>query len=77
MDETKKVYCSYLLRIWVEPGDGDQWRFSLEDTRTGNRKGFASFIKMVTYLAELTVDQEKRSSEQHLLENENPTEEEM
>ena len=76
MDESKNVYCSYLLRIWVEPGDGDQWRFSLEETRTGKRKGFASFAKMVAYLAELTVDQEKRLCELHQSGKGNPIEEE-
>ena len=59
MDESKNVYCSYLLRIWVEPGDGDQWRFSLEDTRTGKRQGFANLLNMVTYLNNLMINEEK------------------
>jgi hypothetical protein len=54
MDDNKKVYCSYLLRIWIEPTDGEKWRFSLEDTRTGKRQGFASLVKMMFFLNELT-----------------------
>ena len=54
MKEKHEIYCSFLLRIWLEPVDGDQWRYSLEDTRTGKRRGFASLEKMARYLAELT-----------------------
>ena len=54
MDETKNVYCSFMLRIWIEPNDGDQWRFSLEDTRTGKRQGFANLLKMRKFLEDLT-----------------------
>jgi len=33
---------SYILRLWVEVLEGKHvWRFSLEDTHTGKRKGFA------------------------------------
>jgi hypothetical protein len=46
----KEVYCSFLLRIWVEETDGRQWRFSLEDTRTGKRRGFTSLYKLIEYL---------------------------
>ena len=76
MDEYKQVYCSFLLRIWIEPNDGDQWRFSLEDSRTGTRKGFVSLKNMCDYLALLTVDQDNRSNEQRLSGNENLIEEE-
>ena len=51
-----EVYCSFLLRIWVEETDGGQWRFSLEDTQTGNRRGFSSLMKMVIYLSELIAE---------------------
>ena len=53
---SKEIYCSFLPRIWVEETDGDQWRFSLEDTRTGNRRGFSSLMKMVIYLSELIAE---------------------
>ena len=58
MDETKKVYCSYLLRIWIEPSDGDQWRFSLEETRTGKRVGFSSLENLTFYLKMITENEE-------------------
>ena len=53
MENQKEIYCSYLLRIWIEPTDGDSWRFSLEDTKTGKRVGFASMRKLVDYLDHL------------------------
>ena len=44
-------YRSYLLRIWVEVGDGvRKWRFSLEDPFTGERKGFASMEDLFAYI---------------------------
>jgi hypothetical protein len=44
-------YFSYLLRIWLA-GDGSrsQWRASLEDTRSGERKGFSSLEALFDYL---------------------------
>ncbi len=59
MDETKNVYCSYMLRIWIEPTDGEKWRFSLEDTRTGKRQGFASLEKLMAYLTEITENEDQ------------------
>lgn len=46
-------YRAYLLRCWeeCEPVSGTrQWRFSLEDTRTGQRRGFASLDELVETL---------------------------
>lgn len=59
MDESKHVYCSYLLRIWIEPTDGEQWRFSLEDTRTSKRQGFTSLEKLMAYLTEITENEDQ------------------
>jgi hypothetical protein len=44
-------YTSYLLRLWLA-GDSDppQWRASLEDPFTGERKGFASLEALFNYL---------------------------
>jgi hypothetical protein len=56
MDEIKHVYCSYLLRIWSEPTDGEKWRFSLEDTRTGRRQGFTNLENLISFLTELMED---------------------
>lgn len=42
-------YQSYLLRLWREGNKGD-WRVSLEDIRTGERKYFADLAEMFVYL---------------------------
>jgi len=49
-------YVSYLLRLWRE-GDSEQeaiWRASLESTRTGERRAFASLDELFDYLRERT-----------------------
>jgi hypothetical protein len=53
--EEKPHYFSYLLRVWLA-GDGcqPQWRASLEDSRTGERIGFASLAAMGEYLEQQT-----------------------
>ena len=47
-------YRSYLLTFWEErscdPDTPVVWRFSLQDPRTGQRCGFASFEEMMTFL---------------------------
>ena len=47
-------YRSYVLTIWEERGgDPDAlvvWRFSLQDPRTGQRRGFASLEKVMAFL---------------------------
>lgn len=53
MKETRRRYQIYLLRCWAEPGQtpaGSNWRFSLEDPRTGRRHGFASLEALVVAL---------------------------
>ena len=54
MKNQKPAYRSFMLRIWIEQTDGNKWRFSLEDTRTGKRRGFASAEKLIVYLEEIT-----------------------
>jgi len=44
-------YQSYLLRCWEErDADLTLWRFSLEDPRTGQRRGFANLTELVIAL---------------------------
>ncbi len=47
-------YQAYLLRCWQErsglPGSAPIWRFSLEDTQTGERHGFGSLKALTAYL---------------------------
>lgn len=51
-------YFSYLLRVWLA-GDRDQphWHASLEDTHTGERKGFGSLVALCEYLNQQTNSQ--------------------
>ena len=45
------LYCSYLLRLWqVRSGGELVWRASLEDPRTGIRRGFATLEQMFAFL---------------------------
>jgi hypothetical protein len=48
-------YYAYLLRVWLA-GDNDQphWRASLEDTHSGERRGFASLVALCEYLDQQT-----------------------
>lgn len=54
------AYRAYLLRLWCEQGRSDVsavvWRFSLEDTQTGARRGFADFEALVIFLSGLVED---------------------
>lgn len=46
-------YVAFVLRMWEERGASAEravWRFSLEDARTGERRGFASVEGLVTFL---------------------------
>jgi hypothetical protein len=53
MGDDSLHYRSYVLRCWAE-FDRDRgaalWRFSLEDTRIGQRRGFASLNELVAAL---------------------------
>jgi hypothetical protein len=47
-------YRSYVLTFWEERSQDPEtpvvWRFSLQDPRTGQRRGFASFEELMTFL---------------------------
>jgi len=64
MDNSNPGYRSFMLRFWIEQTNGDNWRFSLEDTHTGKRKGFARPIKLIAYLDELTSDARNYSNQE-------------
>jgi len=54
MDQTNhQIYCSFLLRIWVEPDDDGSWRYSLEDTQTGKRTGFTSLETLCQHIEKM------------------------
>jgi rRNA maturation protein Nop10 len=54
--QTPRRYIAYLLRGWMEQGDDPaspaNWRFSLEDPHTGQRRGFASLERLTAALAQ-------------------------
>ena len=48
-------YLAYMLRLWqVESEGGAVWRASLEDARTGERRGFSSLDALVAWLRKET-----------------------
>ena len=55
MGEEQRRYLSYLLRLWQIESKGQLvWRASLEDARTGERRGFASIDALLAFLREQT-----------------------
>ena len=62
--DTLSRYRSFLLRCWQEQ-DRSQisrsqiWRFSLEDTRSGKQRGFASLEALMTYLQTALASEEE------------------
>ena len=49
-------YQVYVLRLWWERAESPErppitWRFVLEEPRTGQRRGFASFGALMDFLA--------------------------
>jgi hypothetical protein len=65
--ENGQRYFSFILRMWLA-GDTDQpqWHASLEDTRTGERRGFANLAALCEYLnqqAGQQCEQENQSKE--------------
>lgn len=58
-------YSVYLLRCWQERDSSIDvpatWRFSLEDSRTGKRQGFADLESLMRYLNETLEDDESES----------------
>ena len=48
-------YLAFMLRLWQVRDNGEMsWRASLEDARTGARRGFASLEMLVAFLREET-----------------------
>ena len=62
MIDEKRTYHAYLLRLWrVNSGRATVWHASLEDARTGERKGFADLRGLLAFLEEETNDAHQRS----------------
>lgn len=55
MSERQRRYVSYLLRLWQVESRGQLvWRASLEDARSGERRGFPDLEALFAYLREQT-----------------------
>jgi hypothetical protein len=55
MTDDQRTYQAYLLRLWrVNTGRAAVWHASLEDSRTGERKGFADLRGLLAFLEEQT-----------------------
>jgi hypothetical protein len=53
MTDQSPDYRAFLLRLWrVDEVDGVQWRASLEEPNTGERRGFASIERLCAFLEE-------------------------
>jgi hypothetical protein len=51
MDPHQREHLAYLLRLWrVDNGAEAIWRASLQDVRTGERRGFAGLDEVIAYL---------------------------
>jgi hypothetical protein len=57
------TYITYLLRLWqAEIRTEPVWHASLEDPRTGERKGFADLKSLCAFLEAEVADYARRSS---------------
>lgn len=52
MEKVPGRYLAYLLRLWLVDGEPPVWRASLEDARTGERRGFPDLESAVEFLQE-------------------------
>jgi hypothetical protein len=51
MDDTRRRYLSYMLRLWQTGDDKEQvWRASLESPGAGKRQGFACLKDLFDFL---------------------------
>jgi hypothetical protein len=49
------AYLSFMLRLWqVKDATGPVWHASLESVETGRLQGFASLEELLTYLNQIT-----------------------
>ena len=65
MTGDQRTYHAYLLRLWrVNIGRATAWHASLEDSRTGERKGFADLQGLLAFLEEQTRDAPQGFSDQ-------------
>ncbi len=62
MTDDQRSYHAYLLRLWrVNAGRPTVWHASLEDSRTGERTGFAHLRGLLAFLEERTSHADQHS----------------
>ena len=62
MSAHPKRYLAYLLRLWQADQNGNPvWRASLEDPRTGERRGFASLQSLIDFLNEQIIKEDGKN----------------
>jgi len=63
MNEAKRIYHSYLLRLWSVKEDNILvWRASLEEASTGEKKAFKNLDELCQYLKSKTAVSGKKES---------------
>jgi len=64
MDNERRRYLAYMLRLWEVNNDGKlDWRASLESPHTGERHGFANLEALFGFLEE-RIDNQYQHKEQ-------------
>ncbi len=62
MTDDRQPYQAYLLRLWrVNTGRSRVWHASVEDSRTGERQGFADLRGLLVFLEEQTENADRGS----------------
>ena len=57
-------YYSFLLRLWqVKENGGQEWRATLENVESGEKRGFTSVEGLLAYLSQVTTKMDKTSGE--------------
>jgi len=67
MDKKKQAgYYSFLLRLWqVKENGGQEWRASLENVESGEKRGFTSVEELLAYLSQVTAKMDETSGEEY------------
>ncbi len=60
-NQTPLPYIVYVLRLWSGSDDEAGWRFSLEDPRTGARRGFGDVEELAAFLQSETAKGNRQS----------------
>ena len=47
-------YLAFMLRLWLVDGESSAWHASLEDSHTGERRGFGNLELMFEFIKEQT-----------------------